>query len=59
MKLRHWPTGLEVTGQIPSGHFSRTELNAQKERLRTKLWSELEAQVARELRVPGRTDTHT
>ena len=58
MKLRHWPTGLEATGQIPSEHFSKTELVAAKELLRNKLWAELEGQVARELRIPGRTGSH-
>jgi hypothetical protein len=58
MKLRHFPTGLEATGQIPSEHFSKTELIAAKEHLRAKLWAELEDQVARELRIPGRTDSH-
>lgn len=58
MKLRHWSTGLEASGQIPSAHFSKTELVAAKERLRAQLWAELEGNVARELRIPGRTDSH-
>lgn len=58
MKLRHWPTGLEASGEISSEHFSKTGLIAAKERLRTKLWIELEGQVAQKLRIPGRTDAH-
>lgn len=53
-RLCHQPTGISVSARIPTGHYSRKEMLAERERLRTELWGELEEKVARHLRVPGR-----
>lgn len=49
--LRHMPTGITVQGEIPEGHYSRREFAAERERLRTTLWKELEDKVARDPRL--------
>lgn len=54
VRLVHRPTGLEIDGEIPSGHYSRNDMQQQKEALVTRLCPELEAQVAKHLRIPGR-----
>jgi hypothetical protein len=54
LTLIHMPTEIRVTGAVPVGHYSRHELMAQRERLRGKLWEQLEVEVARKLRIPGR-----
>lgn len=52
--LRHAPTGLEVSGAIAPGHYSRDRLRLLKDDLHRRLFTELEQRVARHLRVPGR-----
>jgi hypothetical protein len=51
--LLHVPTGLEVSGEIPRGNYSRKEMNRLGEQLLQNLFNELEAKVAKKLRVPG------
>jgi hypothetical protein len=47
------PTEAEVTGEVPEGHYSRKQLLALQDALYERLFLELEAKVARGLRVPG------
>jgi hypothetical protein len=51
--LRHTPTGIEVSGTIPSGNYSRKEMNRIGEQLLQNLLQELEIKVAHKLRIPG------
>jgi hypothetical protein len=51
--LRNIPTGIEVSGTIPSGNYSRKEMNRLGEQLLQNLFQELEAKVAKKLRIPG------
>ena len=53
-RLEHRPTGVSVEGSIPTGHYARKEMIRLREKLRAELWTELESQVARALRLPGR-----
>ncbi len=52
--LRHMPTGIEVSGDVPQGHYSRGELRQLQDDLAEQLFKQLETLVARHLRVPGR-----
>jgi hypothetical protein len=52
--LIHVPTGLQVAGEIPSGGYSKKEMRKLQAEIYPKLFSELEAKVAKHLRVPGR-----
>src|SRR5262245_48362760 len=52
--LVHVPTGLEVSGEVPEGNYSRKQMQQARERLFSQLWSQLEFKVARHLRIPGR-----
>ena len=54
VKLTHVPTGLEVTGNVPEGHYSKKAMQERRYELFGELFAELEARVARHLRVPGR-----
>ena len=54
VNLTHTPTGIKVYGEIPDGHYSRKEMRSLTEKLREKLWAELENKVARHLKIPGR-----
>ncbi|HEU4558064.1 MAG TPA: hypothetical protein VFS20_09450 [Longimicrobium sp.] len=54
IRLAHRPTGIEVTGEVPEGHYSRAELTRLRADLRARLFAELEQRVARHLRIPGR-----
>ncbi len=54
LTLVHGPTSLEVSGEIPRGQYSRTEMQRLKAELRASLFRQLEELVARHLRVPGR-----
>lgn len=42
----HAPTGIEVSGGIPPGHYTRTEMLKLLSDLRGRLWSDLEQAVA-------------
>ena len=52
--LTHIPTGVSVIGTIPPGHHSKTEMRRLREKLHECLFVELEAKVAKYLRIPGR-----
>lgn len=54
IRLTHRPTGIEVAGEVPEGHYARAEMTRRKEDLRARLFAELEQRVARHLRIPGR-----
>jgi hypothetical protein len=54
LRLVHHPTGVEVAGDIPAGHYSKARLQALRQELYARLFAELERRVARHLRVPGR-----
>jgi hypothetical protein len=53
--LAHRPTGISVDGEIPPGHYSRIEMIRLKEKLPDRLFYELEDEVGKKLRLPGRT----
>lgn len=52
--LTHAPTGLQVSGEVPKGHYSKAQLSSLKDDLLKKLWHQLERNVAARLRIPGR-----
>lgn len=52
--LIHKPTGVDVTGEIPMGYYSRQEMIRRRAQLSDKLLVELEKEVSAFLRVPGR-----
>jgi hypothetical protein len=54
MELTHRPTGEKVSGGVPGGHYSKSEMLVLRQRLHSELFSELEKKVARHLRLPGR-----
>ena len=51
--LKHTPTGVEVRGEIPPGHYSNREMRNLKEKLRAELQERLHVAVARHLRIRG------
>jgi hypothetical protein len=53
VRLTHLSTGLEVEGEIPSGHYSRGEMRTRRDELIAELWPVLERKVAQHLRIPG------
>ena len=52
--LRHRPTGIEVSGSVPPGHYARPAMKKLKAELHARLLDELERLVAKRLRVAGR-----
>ncbi len=54
LTLTHKSTGIEVTGEVPTGHYSRREMQSEVRKLEEGLFAELESQVAKALRIPGR-----
>lgn len=54
LKLQHVPTKVYVEGEIPPGHYSKKEMQKLTEELKQNLYKELEQQVAKHLRIPGR-----
>lgn len=54
VRLLHHPTGIDVEGEIPAGHYSKSEMSKLRDDLTTRLWGELEGKVARHLRIAGR-----
>lgn len=54
MRLTHRPTGIEVTGEVPEGNYSRAEMTRLRADLRARLFADLEQRVARHRRIPGR-----
>ena len=51
--LKHIPTGMEVRGEIPPGHYSNREMRNLKEKLRAELQERLHVAVAQHLRIRG------
>jgi len=52
--LRHRPTGIEVSGSVPPGHYARSAMKKLKAELYARLCDELERLVAKQMRVAGR-----
>lgn len=52
--LRHAPTKIEVTGEIPQVHRTKPSLRSAEDVLRQQLMKDLAAAVAKHLRIPGR-----
>ncbi len=52
--LKHIPTGVLVSAKVPPGNYSRKEMRRLREQLYQQLFVELEAKVAKHLRIPGR-----
>jgi hypothetical protein len=50
MTLRHVPTGIELSGKVVGGHYSRKGMIAEKTQLGESLWTHLEPRVAQHLR---------
>ena len=50
--LTHGPTGVQVSGEVEKGHYSKKQFSRLKNDLLNQLWSELERRVAAHLRVP-------
>jgi hypothetical protein len=51
--LKHIPTGIEVGGEIPPGHYNNKEMRNAKERLQAELQERLRVAVAQHLRIRG------
>ena len=51
--LKHIPTGMEVRGEIPPGHYSNREMRNAQEKLRAELQERLRIAVAEHLRIRG------
>jgi hypothetical protein len=54
LRLKHRPTGIEVSGEITEGHYSRAEMTRLRQVLHAHQFADLEERVARHLRIPGR-----
>jgi hypothetical protein len=54
LSLTHIPTGINVTGEVPEGHYSKKEMRQLQSELYEKLFLQLEAKVGKHLRAPGR-----
>ena len=42
VRLVHRPSGLEVDGEIPAGHYSRSEMAKLRDELTGRLWVDLD-----------------
>jgi hypothetical protein len=51
--LTHGPTGMQVSGEVEKGHYSKEQFSRLKDDLLKQLWSQLERRVAAHLRVSG------
>lgn len=51
--LVHSPTGIEVSGEVPKGNYSKKQMQQKKNILFAQLCEQLEQKVARHLRLPG------
>ncbi len=51
--LAHTPSGIEVSGEIPSGNYSQKQMQQEREKLFSTLWEQLQQKVAKHLRLPG------
>ncbi|MEW6211016.1 MAG: hypothetical protein AB1631_21810 [Acidobacteriota bacterium] len=57
----HKPTGVQVSGRVIPGYYSRKELSRLNQKLCDALYKKLEREVARKLRVSGQqalSDSH-
>ena len=54
LHLIHVPTGIEVSGNVPPGRYSRSEMQVRRAELYETLFQKLENMVASHLNVPGR-----
>lgn len=54
LTLVHGPTEIRVSGTVPEGHYSHSEMTAERKHLREELWKQLEDAVAKSMRLPGR-----
>lgn len=52
--LKHLPTGVEIQGEVPVGHYSNKQMQAEKEVFWNELQEQLRLTVAKHLRLPGR-----
>lgn len=52
--LIHTPTKISVRGNIPVGHYAKKEMVTRQKELAKKLFAQLETEVAKHLRIPGR-----
>lgn len=52
--LRHAPTGIEVKGEVPIGHYTNKQIHAAEADIRDRLLLQLTDAVAKHLRIPGR-----
>lgn len=51
--LTHGPTGVQVSGEVAEGRYSREQFSQLKNDLLRQLWSQLQRKVAAHLRVSG------
>lgn len=51
--LTHVPTKIVVKGTVPEGNYTRTAMAKLKKAITLALLAELEAEVAKALRIPG------
>jgi hypothetical protein len=54
LTLIHVPSGVEVSGDVPAGSYTRKAMVEEQAKLRDRLMVELERAVASHLRSPGR-----
>jgi hypothetical protein len=54
INLVHDPTGIEIKGSIPTGHYSKKDMTKLHKDLYQKLFSELEDKVAKFLKIAKR-----
>lgn len=54
MFLEHLPTKIKVEGEIPSGNYSKKEMQKLRKELEATLFNKLERLVAQKLKVKGR-----
>ena len=53
MTLSHKLTGISITGEIPAGNYSKKEMQQLRASLYIKLFSDLERQVGKKLKISG------
>ena len=53
MTLSHEITGISISGEIPAGNYSKKEMQQLRESLEIKLFSDLERQVGKKLKIAG------
>ncbi len=54
LRLTHVSTGINVTGEVPKGHYSKKEMRRLQDELYEKMFAKLETLVRQRLRVPGK-----